>query len=295
MIKSSTKITFPGGNTSGQSIIIHIEDMKNDPTKTMLFVEETPFHPLDNRWPDQPGDKGLITIDGEDIILEECLTATYNQNTKEILLDKEIIAKRNDSECFFLVAHVFDKNIIEKHKDLIGKKVELKVDKDYRYQLSKVHSTCHLAALALNKSTNKYWKKEFKKDSLGNFDLDSIAVMESKISEKQSFDRYRLGKSVRKKGFDSALFLAEIDSVAKEMNLQIKNWMSNTLEISILPKIAYLNDVRKWTCLLPDGKAEILCGGTHVTKLSTKDSFQINLKKEDSEFIMETIFAKNFV
>lgn len=231
MIKSSTKITFPGGDTFGESIIIHYENLRNDSSKIMLFTRETPFHPIDNRWPDQPSDKGIITLDNEDIIVQECFTATYNKNTKEILVDKEISARKNDPECFFLVAHIVDKNTIEKHKDLIDKKVKLKVDEDYRYLLSKAHSACHLAALALNKATNKYWKKEFQKDSLGNFDLDSIAVIESKITDKQSFDRYRLGKSVKKKGFDSALFLSEIDSIEKEINAQIKTWLSNDLEI----------------------------------------------------------------
>lgn len=288
MIKSSTKITFPGGNIFGESIIIHYENLSNDSSKVMLFVEETPFHPLDNKWPDQPGDKGIITIENEDLEVLECLTAAFNKNTQKIQVDKEITVKRNDPEYFYLVAHVIDKKTLQKYKDLIGKKIQLKVDAKYRYFLSKVHSSCHLAALALNKASNKYWKKEFERDSLGNFNLDSIAVIESKINEKQSFDRYHLGKSLKKKGFDSTLFLSDLNLVENEINLQIKNWLSNDLEIYILPKIAYLNDLRKWYCSLPDGKAEIYCGGTHVPKLSMKDIFSVKLRIENTDFIMES-------
>ncbi len=54
----------------------------------------------------------------------------------------------------------------------------------------------------------------------------------------------------------------------------------------MLPLI--VNDIRKWICYLPEGKAEIYCGGTHVSKLSNKDLFFVKLKKEDSEFIMQT-------
>src|SRR5437016_2317545 len=28
---------------------------------TLLVTDRTPFHPVDNHWPDQPGDRGTIT------------------------------------------------------------------------------------------------------------------------------------------------------------------------------------------------------------------------------------------
>lgn len=288
MIKSSSIVTFPGGSVNEQSTIIHFSDMPNDPTKLIIFTEKTPFHPVDNNWPDQPSDKGFLIINNKKVPIENCIMAAYNPEDKSLFLDKEIPVKRFDDKWFFLVAHIIDKKYISSNDLIIGEVITLKVDEDYRNKLSKTHALCHLAALALNKVTNNYWKKEFKKDSLGNNHLDLLAIKESSMSENNSLDRYRLGKSVKKNGFDVSSFFNDLSLIEKKINEQIIEWLSNDVNISITPKVSYINEIRQWTCSLPDGEAEIPCGGTHTKSVSRKDFDKVTIINEFPEFIMQT-------
>ena len=79
--------------------------------------------------------------------------------------------------------------------------VELVVDADYRTRLSVGHTACHLASLALNRAVADRWKKEVRADGLGAPDFDGTAIDVSLIVENGSVDTYRLGKSLRKRGF----------------------------------------------------------------------------------------------
>ncbi len=85
-----------------------------------------------------------------------------------------------------------------------GDTVTVEVDATYRAALSAGHTACHLASLALNAALAGAWTKEPRLDSLGSPDFDGAANETSTILEHGARDTYRVGKSVRKAGFDPA-------------------------------------------------------------------------------------------
>jgi alanyl-tRNA synthetase len=48
---------IPGGRVAGRSQIVEAVPVGD---RHGLVVAETPFHPLDHTWPDQPADRGTI-------------------------------------------------------------------------------------------------------------------------------------------------------------------------------------------------------------------------------------------
>lgn len=53
MIASGPRITYPGSATRGRSQVLRCEERDG---RLLVVTEETPFHPLDHLWPDQPAD-----------------------------------------------------------------------------------------------------------------------------------------------------------------------------------------------------------------------------------------------
>lgn len=297
LINSSTKITFPGSSEKEISKILLAAEVPSESNKIFIITEVTPFHPLDYNWPDQPADRGFFEIDDKILPVENCLTAALNPQTNELLLDQEIKARKirkDDANWFFLVAHIFDKS--KSHlaiADMIGMSVKLEVDHNYRLGISKSHTASHLAALALNLVTSRFWKKPPSKfDSLGNADFDKEAIMDAKISPESSIDKYHCGKSLRKKGFDSLVFFNETEfkQVESDINKQLLEWCGNPngLKIIVTPKEAYLHEKREWTCFLPNNKSALIpCGGTHVERILPTETISVVLKAEnDSDFVM---------
>ena len=294
-INASTLIHFPGGATSGTATIIAYKQAVSHSEKLIIITDSTPFHPLDYNWPDQPCDKGTLKIDEKIIPVDDCLIGAVHKKTNEFLVDQEIKnlkIKRDDPNWYFVVAHMIDPAAVNSH-ELTGKKVQLEVDSQYRLALSRSHTACHLAALALNKITAPFWKKtpEYY-DSLRNPDFDREALISSKMNEEHSTEHYRCGKTLRKKGFDSPLFLTE--NVLKEVELAVNNQLlewcrdKNGIVISIQPEKTFLHEVRKWHCVFSDEKeAVISCGGTHVNAVTPHEKVVVTLKKEnDQEFKM---------
>lgn len=302
-ISTSTIITFPGGALSGSSKILLCKHLPSSPNQMVIITEETPFHPLDYNWPDQPGDKGWITVKEIKYPIIGCFTAAFNKQTGEFLIDKEIKNKkvrRDDPNWFFLVAHLIEKETITTENDWIGLKAYLEVDDNFRDKISKAHSACHLASLALNKVTQKFWKKQPETlDSLGNPNLDAEAVIMSEITPEYSRDRYRCGKSLRKKGFDDAAFFSESEFKQTEANInkQLSDWCAQPkgVKIFVVPDKAYLHEKREWHCEFLDGKkAMIPCGGTHVLSIAHPKKVVVTLIQEgDGEFTMISKFIEN--
>jgi alanyl-tRNA synthetase len=85
--------------------------------------------------------------------------------------------------------------------DLVGAPAELVVDAERRARLSAAHTSCHLLAFALNAVLAPRRRKEVRTDSLGRPDFDNLAITRSRMDEGGSRDDYRIGKSLRKKGF----------------------------------------------------------------------------------------------
>ena len=147
--------------------------------------------------------------------------------------------------------------------------MDLEVDAGRRRELSAAHTACHLAALAMNEATAHLWRKEARLDSLGRPDLDQLAMESSVMDAEGSTDVYRFGKSLRKRGFDPAGFADQVDEVVARVQSTLQEWIASAAVVVVADDgDRRVTAPRRWTCALPEGQAEMPCGGTHVPDLS---------------------------
>ncbi|QDL08092.1 hypothetical protein DP113_09360 [Brasilonema octagenarum UFV-E1] len=289
-IQASTKIDFPSGITLSHSKVIFITEFDKDTRTWVVVTENTPFHPVNYKWSDQPGDTGTVTIDGHKFDVLNTLTCGFELASHTFYLDTQIPVRKGENGWFFVVAHIVKFPSDYSSTCLTGKTVILEVNAERREQLSIAHSSCHLSALALNKCTSKFWSKECQKDSLANYNLDQLAIQKSQIKLEESNDFYRLGKSLKKKGFDTVAFFSQILDIEICINKQLAEWLKLDSPIKIEPQEAKIDDHRVWTCQLQDGLAKIPCGGTHVKHLKQILSINVSLEvmSNEPEFVMYT-------
>ncbi|MFG1942463.1 metal-dependent hydrolase [Nonomuraea sp. NPDC048826] len=268
----STVVTFPYGHVSGRSEIVGAVPVGE---RHGLVVTETPFHPLDHTWPDQPADRGVIG--GLPVL--DCVTGAREPGG-EVLLGADIPVRRGADGWDWLVVHVTETPL-----DL-GAEVALEVDPGHRAALSAGHTACHLAALALNAALAGRWRKETARDRLGNPDFDQTAITASRIVPYGSVDEYRLGKSLRKKGFTAdGLDPAE---TASEVAERLKTWVSADAPVRIDVPGPGLTARRTWRCALPEGEASIPCGGTHLRSTGELGEVTVTLETGEQSLTMRT-------
>lgn len=268
-IHSSSMITFHLNELESISRIIDVA--QNPDGSTVIFLDKTPFHPVDIRWPDQPADKGTIIVNDESFNVIDCIILGVHKETNEIRNIKEILKEDKDN-WYEVVGHVLDNSIGKLPNFFLDVDVLTKVDIDFRNKLSLHHTSSHLAAFAINYIFKKFWRKDpgpSNKDSLGSPNFDKLAMEKSSIFPDRSEDLYKLGKSLKKKGFESEQLLKEIEIVQSEINTLLnENWLKSDSRPQIIADGPLLNDRRRWQCDLNDvGTAELPCGGTHVSKL----------------------------
>ena len=169
-----------------------------------------------------------------------------------------------------------------------GAEVLLEVDATRRAGLSRKHTTCHLASLALDLAVADLWRKDPGVDALGNPNFERRANQSSRIHEDGSVDEYRLSKSLRKAGFDSETFLATLSQREERINDQLAAWVASGSTSRIVADGPAVTDRRSWTCDLPEGTVEILCGGTHVESLSEFASISVALDLSDPQLLVMT-------
>jgi alanyl-tRNA synthetase len=260
----STRVTFPGGAVSGRgTVVLVLPSVASSPGLVGIVVDVTPFHPVDHTWPDQPADTGALG----GFAVVDCVTGAIGP-AGDLLLAGEVPVRRGEPGWSWHVVHVVD--LAGALPPEPGDVVDLEVDIARRTSISAGHTACHLAALALNAETAGLWGKPADRlDSLGHPDLDQTAIAVSRIEEGGAFDAYRLGKSLRKKGFASADFLDRLDVVVSAVNARLAAWVASGAAVRVdTGGDETLTARRRWTCDLPEGRAEIPCGGSHVATLS---------------------------
>ncbi|TMR21432.1 metal-dependent hydrolase [Nonomuraea turkmeniaca] len=268
----STAVTFPSGRVSGRSTIVGTVPSGD---RHGLVVAETPFHPLDHTWPDQPADRG--TIGG--VPVADCVTGARS-SSGDLFLGDAIPVRRGAEGWEWLVVHVTETPLP------VGAEVELEVDAGFRAALSAGHTACHLAALALNAALAGRWRKEAPLDALGHPDFDQAAITSSRIAEYGSVDVYRLGKSLRKKGF--ATEDLDLEPVAQQVNDRLKAWVAADAPVWLDVPGPGLTARRTWHCALPEGEASIPCGGTHVARTAELGRVEVTLSLEEAALTMRT-------
>ena len=206
-----------------------------------------------------------------------------NQRTGVLSVGEEARAlKRSDPDLTSVVLHVTE-------AAPTTKAVTLEVDATFRAALSLQHTGVHLAALALNRVASGFWSKDPKDpDSLGAPNLDKAAVTRSEISEEASTDHYRLGKSLRKKGFDAAGFLADLPARATEMNEALRGLLASPAPIRVSPAEGALADRRLWSTRLNGADIAMPCGGTNLTGLAELTEVMVSMGPTEDSFVMRT-------
>lgn len=244
------------------------------------IVAETPFHPLDHTWPDQPADEG--TIGGLAVV--DCVTGAVEEGGETVHLGEDIPVRRGTSGWNWLVVHVTDGPVP-------GREVELVVDEARRRALSAGHTACHLTALALNAALADRWRKEIPADGLGRPDFDQTAITSSRILPDGSRDVYRLGKSLRRKGFTAEGLAEDLPEIAQRVNDRLKEWIAADAPVWIDSPGSELTARRTWHCGLPEGEVAIPCGGTHLSRTSRLGSVTatLELSGDGSELTMHTV------
>jgi alanyl-tRNA synthetase len=133
-------------------------------------------------------------------------------------------------------------------------------------------------AFALNEALADRWRKDVRTDALGRPDFDNLAMDTSRIVEWASRDEYRIGKSLRKKGFGAEGLADALPAVQERANATLARWVAAGSAVRIEVPDAALTARRVWHCELPDGDAHIPCGGSHVHSLGELASVGLALE-----------------
>ena len=274
----STRVTFPDGSLTGEGDVLIV-----DRERAVVVVDATPFHPVDHTWPDQPGDSGTITVSDVVLDVSEAVMAAVSDEG-ELAVGTDIPVKRGAEGWTWLVGHRVDGEIPA--SVVTGASARLEVDAARRAGLSRGHTACHLASLALDAALADLWRKEIGVDPLGHPDFEGRANQTSFIHPDGSVDEYRLGKSLRKAGFDSEGFAASLAQREQRINDLLAGWIASGGESRIDVEGPGISDRRTWRCVLPEGEVGFLCGGTHVHSLAEFASISVALDLSDPQLLV---------
>lgn len=277
----STTISFMKGGLNSTSKVIAALPYNTD---IIVITDSSPFHPVDHIWPDQPGDIGTMALFNQTLRVETSVVVTQSTVDGRFEIDKEITAKRFDTQWHYFVGHIISKTELSRvepettNNTLVAQTVELTVNDDYRRQLSLAHTAGHLASLALNKALSSFWKKPTKHDALENPNFSAHTIVQSRIEPLRTTDIYRLGKSLRKKhGFSTADAIEQKDAIVLHINEIIAQWLETGSAVAIRSEGDVLTSTKMWQCTLDGHEAEIPCGGTHASTLGAFKSIQVTL------------------
>ncbi|MGB1973059.1 MAG: alanyl-tRNA editing protein [Vibrio toranzoniae] len=262
--------------------VLHIE---SDENKTYLITDVTPFHPVSHIWPDHPADQGFVTVGDVQYPVEDCLVGAIEQSTGKLFIAADIPVKRDAEGWTFVVVHQLSASasMINIHDEIV-----LSVDKEYQASLSRGHSAGHIASLALNKVlAESYWRKDAdRKDPLGSYDFNSYAQVTSFVTQELCTDKYRLGKTLKKRGLNVADMLANLESIEADINQMISGWLAESTPVAMRLEGEALTDSRYWEWQLDaETLVSIPCGGTHIESTSELKRLSVKLTQLDEQHI----------
>lgn len=275
-----TLVDHPSGALTGTGTVL-ITRPEQD--RTAVVVDRTPFHPVDHGWPDQGPDRGTLTVGGRSHEVVDCVLGATDGT--ELFVGQDIPVRRGTEGWAFLVVHLLDGAV----ELPAGTTVELSVEADHRRALSAGHTACHVASLALNAALATRWTKPATADGLGHPDFDKLALATSVIHEFGAVDTYRLGKSLRKKGFDVADLASALPALQARVDEILAGWVAAGGRITVEVAGPALTDLREWVCTTADGQVRIACGGTHLDDLSAFGSITVRLGLEPELLTMTTV------
>lgn len=284
-MSTPTIVTFADGAVSGEGTVTRVHAV---PEGAVVVVDATPFHPVDHTWPDQPGDRGTLAFGDEGVqVVEAVMAATSDDG--EFAVGSDIPVKRGAEGWTWLVGHRIEGEAPVWLAE--GTRAQLSVDATQRRGLSRGHTACHLASLALDLAVADLWRKDPGADALGTPDFEGRANQSSRIHADGAVDEYRLGKSLRRAGFDTETFAATLAEREARINAQLAEWVDSAAASRIESDGPTIVDRRRWHCELPEGEAVILCGGTHVDSLAEFAAITVSLDLDDPQLLVMTTTA----
>ncbi|MBO1740469.1 metal-dependent hydrolase [Leifsonia sp. TF02-11] len=278
-----TAVTYPDGDLASIGTVLHVQSL--DDGRTAVLLDRTAFHAVDPVWPDQPADEGALVVDGRSVPVVGAVVGATDGTTLHV---GDAPVRTGTPGWAFVVCHlVEDAAGIEP-----GVTAQVEVDPELRRALSTGHTACHLASLALDDALAALWTKEVPLDGRGKPAFDQLAIASSRILPDGSVDEYRIGKSLRKKGFAAAELPAALAGVTEAANALLAQWVAaaDDVAISIERDGDGLGERRRWRASLPDGTVEIPCGGTHLRSLHGLSAIHVDLDydAEASSLTMRT-------
>lgn len=262
-----TIVTYPDGAVTGHATVVHTEPVADG--RIAVLLDRTPAHPVDTAWPDQPADRG--SLQGDDGAITPLVgIVTGGIHDGALFIGPDLPVRTGTEGWIFVVAH-----LVQAPAPEIGARVHVDVDAAYRRALSTGHTACHLASLALDHALRDAWTKDPPRDALGHPAFDALAIETSAIEPFGSVDRYRIGKSLRRRGFDPGA-LDNLDGLAERVTNTLRQWLRTESSVAIERDDDGLSARRRWVCELPDGRVSIPCGGTHVTSLRELDDVAVS-------------------
>jgi alanyl-tRNA synthetase len=278
---ATTVVTFPSGALTGEGRVERVDG-------EIVVLDATPFHPVDHTWPDQPGDAGILRSGDESASVTEAVMAAVSDDG-EFAVGSDIPVKRGAEGWTWLVGHRLAAPapswLVE------GASVEAVVDAPGRACLSRGHTACHLASLALDAALADLWRKDPGADPLGNPDFEGRANQSSRIHPDGSVDEYRIGKSLRRAGFDPDGLTATLTEREERVNALLAEWVASGGASRIDVEGPAIVDRRTWRCDLPEGEVGFLCGGTHVSSLAEFATIRVSLDLSDPQLLVMTTTA----
>ncbi|QFI37454.1 alanyl-tRNA editing protein [Moritella marina ATCC 15381] len=279
-----TKVLFTQGITQSIAQVSWIEQ-----TDSSLYIvtDTTPFHPVSHIWPDHPADKGCLVFEGHQYAVIDCVTGAFDIENNKLHKGADIPVKRGEAGWHFVVIHELATDLRLNVNDT----VELVVDANFQAALSRGHSSGHLSSYALNKVLEQtYWRKDAsRKDVLNSRDFHSYAQVLSIVSENQSTDSYRLGKTLKKRGLNVTEMLADLAIIEAQVNVVLATWLATAAPVVMKREGDALTDSRFWCCDLGVGESITMpCGGSHVQSLTEYNAIKITLtlkSEQDLEMI----------
>lgn len=274
----ATVVTFPSGATQGEGTVVRVDG-------GVAILDVTPFHPVDHTWPDQPGDAGTLRAGEHSVDVVEAVMAAADADGT-LFVGTDIPVKRGADGWTWLVGH----RLAEPAPSWLveGTVVRAEVDAARRAALSRGHTACHLSSLALDNALADLWRKDPGVDPLGHPDFESRANQSSRIHSDGSVDEYRLGKSLRKAGFDAEGFAADLERRQDRINAQLAEWVATNATSRIVTEGPTIVDRRHWECELSEGTVGFLCGGTHVASLGEFAAVSVTLELPDPQRLVMT-------
>lgn len=279
-LTADTRVEYPAGATRSTGVAVAVLDL---PTGRGVVLDRTAAHAVDAKWPDQGPDRGVLRVGGIAYpLLDVVVGAAPADDPAELRVADDIPVRTGTDGWAFHVVHVLAADATV----AVGDAVEVEVDAAHRRALSAGHTACHLASLALDAALADAWRKEVPLDALGAPGFDALACASSRIGEFGSVDEYRVGKSLRRRGFDPEA-LADVAAVAARANERLASWVASGAAIRIDRGGEGLGDRRAWVCDLPGGPAVIPCGGTHLGSLAELAAVRVDLELAEGDGALE--------